>query len=86
MLNPRMRTISLLDVPTTYYHLNTQSHVVGLVRTDARCVRPMGYLAIFFCVFSSVLSYLRLRGFAPPKIASKQKVGFASYLRPSISA
>ena len=28
---------------------------VGLVRTDASCVRPMGYLAIFFCVFSSVL-------------------------------
>ena len=28
---------------------------VGLVRTDASCVRPMGYLAIYFCVLSSVL-------------------------------
>jgi hypothetical protein len=28
---------------------------VGLVRTDASCVRPMGYLAIFCCVFSSIL-------------------------------
>ena len=28
---------------------------MGLVRTDASCVRPMGYSAIFFCVFSSVL-------------------------------
>ena len=28
---------------------------MDLVRTDASCVRPMGYSAIFFCVFSSVL-------------------------------
>ena len=58
---------------------------VGLVRTDASCVRPMGYLAIFFAFF--LPSYLRLLRFSPPKDASRtQKVGFASYLRPSISA
>ncbi len=53
---------------------------VGLVRTDASCVRQMGYLAIFFCVFSSVL--LASLRFCPPKDANRtQKLGFASYLR-----
>jgi len=51
---------------------------VVLVRTDASCVRPMGYFTIFFCVLSSVL-LASLRGFAPPKDASRtQKLGFAS--------
>ena len=39
---------------------------VGFVRMDASCVRQMGYLAIFFCVFSSVVlasfEVLPLRG------------------------
>jgi hypothetical protein len=47
---------------------NTESPAnrVGLVRTDASCISQMGYLAIFFCVFSSVLlasfEVLPLRG------------------------
>jgi hypothetical protein len=33
----------------------TKANRVGLVHTDASCVCPMGCLAIFFCVLSSVL-------------------------------
>ncbi len=41
-------------VDAVLYYLVDKNRV-GLVRTDASCVRQMGYLAIYFCVFSSVL-------------------------------
>ena len=44
------------------------------MRTDASCVRQMGYLAIFFCVFSSVLR------FCPSETQGDAKGGFCVLL------